>query len=47
MAEEKKVSIFDPFMNVYREVSIQMAKKLVDQVEDIKAKIVKAEAQNG
>jgi len=44
---DKKISIFDPFMNVYREVSIETAKKLIAQVDDIKAKVAKAEAQNG
>ncbi len=40
---EKKISIFDPFMNAYREVSVEVAKKFIAQVEDIKTKIAKAE----
>jgi hypothetical protein len=40
---DKKISIFDPFMNAYREVNIEVAKKFIAQVEDVKAKIAKAE----
>lgn len=40
-----KISIYDPFVDAFREVEIDHAKKLVENVESIKAQIAAAEAK--
>jgi hypothetical protein len=42
--KEKMVKIYDPFRDAFCQVPISQAKKLVEQVEKIKAAIEKAEA---
>lgn len=41
--KEKMVKIYDPFRGAFCKVPIESAKKLVEQVEAIKAAIEKAE----
>ena len=45
MAKEKKVSIFDPVVNAYREVSIEIAKKFVAEAAEVAKRIAELEAQ--
>jgi len=37
--KEAMVSIFDPFLNAYREVPVSIAEQFVAQVEDINKQI--------
>jgi len=41
----KVVSVYDPARNVYYEVSIERAKKLVASAKLVEAKIIKIEAE--
>jgi len=47
MAKEKKISIFDPFANAYREVTIEVAKKFVSESAEVAKKIAEVGADNG
>lgn len=41
-----KISIYDPFNNVYREVSIDNAEKYVNEVEKVKKELNKIKNEN-
>jgi flagellar hook-associated protein FlgK len=40
---EKKVTIYDPSINAYREVSIERAKKFVESAKEVEKKIKQLE----
>ena len=39
MAKTKKVSFFDPALNVYREISVERALKLIENAKKLEAKL--------
>jgi len=44
--EEKKVSIFDPSVDAYREYPLSKAKKFVETLEQAKKAVKEAEKEN-
>ncbi len=42
-----KISIYNPFLKAYSEVSIEDAKKFIESAKEAEEKIVKAKKDNG
>lgn len=45
MSDEKKVSIYNPFVNAFCEVPLSQAEKMIENVEDVKKKIEEAKVE--
>lgn len=46
MNKEQKITIFDPAVNAYREVSVEKAKKYIETLEQVKKAVDKVEKNN-
>lgn len=46
MAKITKVSVYDPGIDAYREVTLEVAKKFIASAEQIKVVVAKVEAEN-
>ncbi len=45
MANEKKVSFYDPVANAYREMSVEIAKEYIKGLEGVKKQIAEIEGE--
>lgn len=45
MSDEKKVSIYNPFVDAFCQVQLSQAEKMIENVEDVKKKIEEAKVE--
>jgi len=45
MAEIKKISMYDPAVNAFREITVEAAKKFIASAKKVEAQLAKIEAE--
>jgi len=46
MEKEQKISMYDPSVNAYREISIEKAKKFVESAKEVEKKLEELSKEN-